>query len=432
MALLLYIMLIEMLAGGYASRRHDHGNTNPVFVGNMGRLAECELERLPYSGTLKYFMEGVNPEVLCKIRESMVDHLFRTKRVYGMRTEPHLTHGKRCFLVAIDGVHYYTSNRPIPHSTHRTHGDGRTEYMLCALEAVLVCPSGIRLPLMTEFIENAEKEYDKQDCELKAAKRLLQRLKKKYQNMSLVILMDGLYLCGDILELCQKAHWEYSITVTDHTRAFMRKADAALERSGNREVACDPKTGIRRTVEWANFVEHNFSAGGLEDGGEGKRKSKSAFKLNVIRMKTTNCRGEAEMLYYATSLPLHSKDKEALDVLDMICRSRWQIEELFDTEKNHGLKLEKAFGTRGYAGQNYYLLVQIAEIIRTVVIVRSNLFRRLQQMANGKEIKDTIQAPMLKWYGTLECLAECIRTSLAARPLNVLDDNVKRLVYDTA
>lgn len=430
MALLISIMLTEMLAGGYASRRHDHDNKNHIFVDNMGRLAECVLERLPYSGTLKYFMEGIKPEILCKIRERMVDHLFRTKRVYGMRTEPHLTRDKKCFLVAIDGVHYHTSNRPIPHSTHRTHDDGRTEYMLCALEAALVCPGGIRIPLMTEFIENGEGEYDKQDCELKAAKRLLQQLKEKYPNMPFVILMDGLYLCGDILDICQNAHWDYSITITDRAKAFMRNADSALKHSSNREVGRDPKTGRTRTVEWVNFVKYNFSVGRLGEGRDGKRKSE--FKLNVIRMKTVNRRGETEMLYYATSLPLHSKDKEALDVLDMICRSRWQIEELFDTEKNHGLKLEKAFGTRGYAGLNYYLLVQIAEIIRTVVIVHSNLFRRLQQMANKEEIKDTIQAPMLKWYGTLECLAECIRKSLTVRPLNKLDRDVKRLVYDTA
>jgi len=45
--------------------------------------------------------------------------------------------------------------------------------MLMALEVNIVSPSGIRIPLMTQFIENPDGEYDKQDCEPKAAKRLL-------------------------------------------------------------------------------------------------------------------------------------------------------------------------------------------------------------------------------------------------------------------
>ena len=51
-------------------------------------------------------------------------------------------------------------------------------------------------------------EYDKQDCELKAAKRLLGRLKDEFGRLRLIILLDGLYLCEDILNICRANGWK--------------------------------------------------------------------------------------------------------------------------------------------------------------------------------------------------------------------------------
>ena len=50
--------------------------------------------------------------------------------------------------------------------------------MYMAIQATIVTPGGLRFPLLTEFIENPGREYDKQDCEINAAKRLLEHLKK--------------------------------------------------------------------------------------------------------------------------------------------------------------------------------------------------------------------------------------------------------------
>ena len=56
------------------------------------------------------------------------------------------------------------------------------------LEAKLVVGDMV-FSIDTEFIEN-EETYEKQDCELKAFKRLAKRLKKNYKRLPICILGD--------------------------------------------------------------------------------------------------------------------------------------------------------------------------------------------------------------------------------------------------
>lgn len=49
------------------------------------------------------------------------------------------------------------------------------------------------LSIDTEFIENEDENYDKQDCEIEAFKRLGKRLKKRFKRLPICILGDNLY-----------------------------------------------------------------------------------------------------------------------------------------------------------------------------------------------------------------------------------------------
>jgi len=138
-----------------------------------------------------------------------------------------------------------------------------------------------------------------------------------------------------------------------------------------------------------------------------------------------------DCLVYATTIFLHHQEETVLRILDEICRVRWQIEEQFKVQKHHGLELETAFGTKGFAGQNYYLIVQIADIIRTFML-HSSLFRRLQQHANSEEIKEVIPRPMLDWYGTIAHFVDRFRRAILARGLTEINMDGWRLSYDTA
>ena len=417
MRLLLFLAIIERIMGHSSNRQHDQVKYEDPLKETVCELMDTYPEFLPHSDTMKYSLENLKPEEINGVRQKMVNKLLRGKKIYGMRTGTWFNRNTKFYRIAIDAVHYHTSNAPLEHSTHRTHSDGRTEYMLIALEASIVTPEGIRIPIMTEFIENPEEEYDKQDCELKAAKRLMKRLKDKFGRVKMIILLDGLYLCQDILKTVRLNGWELSVTVTEKTAAFLREAEKRLEgKSGRHFEGVDPKDQRKRKVSWCNGIKYKF---GEEE-----------FVLSVIKM-TKDKDGKEQNFVYATTIFLHRNEVKTLRVLDEICRARWQIEEAFKVQKRHGFELEKAFGIRGYAGQNYYLVVQIADIIRTFML-HSSLFRRLQQYTNSENIKEVIQCPTLHWYGTLKHFVERFRRAILMRELTEIDMKNWRLTYATA
>ncbi|MDQ0289197.1 hypothetical protein J3R75_001304 [Oligosphaera ethanolica] len=410
------LCVLSRLMGNTANRDTDNEQDEQAFLDNLNTLTGGKMERFPHSDTLKYSMEGLPPKELAGMRNKMLGRLIRNKVLDGMRTDETLT-GKKHFLVAIDGVHYHTSSRELPHSTHKTRSDGTVEHMLTALEAHMVCPGGVRIPLMTEPIENPEGgEYNKQDSELVAAKRLLVRLRDKYPRLPMIILMDGLYLCEDIVNLTRKNHMELSVTVKDNTSAFLAKAEQKMAADHrNRVKEDDPADGKQRVVTWTNHVQHTFG--------------KTKVSLNVLAMTKTGSEGKTDKFVYATSIFIHKR--RATNLLDDVCRTRWQIEEAFKVQKCHGLGLEQAFGTVGHAGTNYYHIVQIANIILELML-HSNLFRRLQQHQNPDRVKHTIRERMMTWYGTIKNLMCKFKRSITTRPLSQIDVGEWRLEFDTA
>jgi hypothetical protein len=412
---MIWLSILSRLMANDANRDTNYLQDEQVFLENLILLSNYRVERLPHSDTLRYFYKGLNSRELAELRTKMVRRLIRNKVLDGMRTDQNLN-GKRSFLIAIDAVHYHTSRRELLHSTHRIHSDGTVDYMLIALEAKIVCPNDVRIPLLTEFIENpAGEEYDKQDCELKAAKRLMTRLKAQYPRLSVVILLDGLYLCEDIVNLCRKNRWDLSVTVNDKTPAFLAEAERQMKANPrNRIEEDDPRDGKRRIVKWCNHVRYKFG--------------QTMVDLNVLEMTKKNVKGETVKFVYATTIFL--KERSVVQVLDRICRARWQIEEAFKVQKCHGLGLEKPFGTVGNAGQNFYHIVQIAHMILELML-HSSMFRRLQRHQNPDQIIHTICRSMLEWYGTIKTVMDKFKRYILMKPLSDIDVSGWRLEFNT-
>ena len=106
--------------------------------------------------------------------------------------------------------------RHCPHCLTQRCGK-QTLYLHPVLEAKLLGPGGVVVSLDSAFIDNADAadskgksaEQIKQDCELKAAQRLLPRIKKDYPQRRFVLAVDNLYACGSLFALAQKLGWSF-------------------------------------------------------------------------------------------------------------------------------------------------------------------------------------------------------------------------------
>ena len=77
------------------------------------------------------------------------------------------------------------------HCLYQRTKSGKIIYFHNVLEAKLVGENGFCLSLATEWIENPDGGFDKQDCEQKAFVRLAKKLKRAYPHLPICIIADA-------------------------------------------------------------------------------------------------------------------------------------------------------------------------------------------------------------------------------------------------
>lgn len=87
------------------------------------------------------------------------------------------------------------------------------------LEAKLVSGDGFVVSIGTGFIENENEDVRKNDCETKAFKRFVERLKKEYPRLAVCVLADSLYASEPVFEKCIRGNgWHILLCYKEASR----------------------------------------------------------------------------------------------------------------------------------------------------------------------------------------------------------------------
>ncbi|MDR0612604.1 MAG: hypothetical protein LBG45_03815, partial [Dysgonamonadaceae bacterium] len=155
-------------------------------------------------------MIQTDPEALEGVRMALMSHLFEQKILRPCRLLD-----QYC-PVAVDGTGIVSFDCPhCEHCLKKTSKKGKTTCFHCVLEAKPVTPEGHALSPGSERIENPEGDYEKQDCEHKAFKRLAPKLKKQYPRLPVCIVADGLYPNETMFKICEENDWKFIFTLQD-------------------------------------------------------------------------------------------------------------------------------------------------------------------------------------------------------------------------
>ena len=319
---------------------------SPEALANLNRLSQAEQEAVAHSDTLNYFLGRVPPGSLARLRRQMVHRLVRMKA---------LDHGRLLgrFLVILDATgQLHFRQRHCSHCLQQKSGE-QTLYYHNILEAKLVTPEGLAISLDSEFIENTDPKASKQDCELKAFRRLAERLKKNFPQLPLCLGFDALYANGTVMDICRKNHWKYLITFKEGSLpALWTDYQALLEQCPeNRKTHTTPE-GAKQTFAWVEQLEH------VDD-------QQRTHRVNAFQCHE---KLDAETRFFAwlTNWPLSRETIVALGNRGGRCR--WKIEnEGFNIQKNGGFNLEHAYSTGEPQIKNFYVLLQIAHLILQLV-----------------------------------------------------------------
>ena len=362
----------------------------PEVLGNLNRLAGTAQDSRPVNQTLEYFLEKIGSAPIAGLRQRMVQRLIRMKILDAARLQ-----GR--FLVLIDGSGYLVfGSRHCDACLTQRHG-ATTLYMHQVLEAKLLGPAGTVVSIATEFIDNhdatsapagASSERIKQDCELKAVRRLLAGFRAEFPQLRICLGNDGLYACGEGFQVAKDYQCDYIYTFQPgRLPALWQDFQGLLQLCPEQRVEWTTPQGVRQVYRWVNGLHYTDSVG-------------RAWTVNALECTETNTEGKKTEWSWVTSLDLSRKT--VVEVATHGGRERWRAEnEGFNTQKNSGLNLEHAYSHTCWAA--YYFLLQIAHLLLQL-IEKGSLLRQLAQ----KQGKRTA----VELFGSLKNMAQRLLESL--------------------
>lgn len=381
----------------YSSRREANRElTRPTFW-ELLREVFPEIESIPHMDTVNRLLEKIDPDQLEGVMVQTIKRLLRNRQLQALLVEKH-------YIVAIDGTQKVGRRWPwAKEALHRQHGE-EVSYAAYALEAVLVGPQGVSIPLLTEFCENPAGEealFAKQDCELKACKRLLVRLRKAFPKLRLMIVADGLYANGPMMALCRQLHMDFMIILPrDRLPSVWEEAQAI--RKLEKEQALKHHWGNReQNFWWANHIEYEFR----EAEGFWRR-----LKIHVAGCtETWEENGEKKKAHWAwvSSRPLTKQNMVAR--CNRAARHRWDIEENILVEKHQGYQYEHAFSLNWTAMKNWHLIMHLGHLLNILTLHTEAIVGKVRELGLRGTIKFLRETWMHRWINRDQLLALCTK-----------------------
>jgi len=249
------------------------------------------------------------------------------------------------YLCAIDGVYHHSSEQiHCEQCLSKTHKNGSVTYHHAMLQGAFMHPDKKQvIPVMPEPIANTDGQQ-KQDCEFNASKRFLSQLKKDHPRLGIIIVGDGLFSKGPMIEQVRAKNMHFLFVAKPDDHKYLMEWINAFEALP--EVAFGDAKGRHHRFTYMNQVPLNAQEG--------------AALVNYVHYELTNEKGKVT---YRNSWVTDIEINDANVVrIAKGGRCRWKIEnECFNTLKNQGYHLEHNFGHgKQYLSHNMYLLTLLA------------------------------------------------------------------------
>lgn len=321
-------------------------------------MVRANNETLCHGDTLEKILRWVPWSRTAVVRKEMIHRLIRMKALERYRLLD------RYYLIAIDGTgsvtyHQRHCDKCLTMTSKKT---GKTTYYHPVLEAKLVTATGLAFSMETEFIENPEmegkkkgKQRVKQDCELKAFYRLAKKLKENFPQLSICLVLDGLYAAKPVFDICRKNAWKFIITFKPGSMPKTYEEFLALQKLQADNRIIHRVNNIHQSFRWVTEIAY-------ED-----------HLLNAFQCVENKPNARSQFFAWITNLTMTRQN--VVSIANNGGRQRWKIENQgFNIQKNGGYSLEHAYSKNENAGKNYYLFLQIAHTINQL-IERGSLLR---------------------------------------------------------
>jgi hypothetical protein len=347
-----------------SSRREANRRmSRPVFLANLQELFP-ELDSLPHHDTLYRLLAGIDVAEIEAAHLDLVRRLVRKKKF-----SPYLI--EQCYPIAIDGTQKFARDllwadqaleRPVGPAEK-----GATQYYVFVAEACLALRNGMVLPLMSEFLRHTE-EAEEEDCEQEAFKRLAERLKRAFPRLPIMLLLDGLYPNGTIMEICRRYRWQFMIVLKDKVLPSVWSEARGLRPYQSENRRQQPWGNRQQSFWWVNDIEYTY-------GPNERRRLTIHFVVCEESWEEVGPGAEVETHKsrhaWVSSHPLsHSTIHERCN---LGARHRWGVEANILVEKHQGYRYEHSFAYQWTAMKGYHYLMRLGHFLNVLACYSETL-----------------------------------------------------------
>jgi len=387
-----------------ASRREaTREMTRPMFMANLRRLFP-ELEDLPHHDTLARILERVDVNEIEQAHVDMIRHLIR-----GKKFQNYLIAG--CYPVAIDGTQKFTRAqlwdvgclerklRSKKDENNAQEQEEKKQYYVYVLEANLAFQNGMVLPLLSEVLSytKGDDKKNKQDCEQRAFKRLAERLKTCFSHLRIMVLLDGLYPNGPVMEICRKSNWDFMIVLQNDSLPTVWEEIEGLKDLQRENRLLRKWADRKQFFWWVNDIDYRYICPISK-----KQKKQTVYAViceeswEEIAADSTEVVEKRSRHAWISSEPLHQRTVH--ERCNLGARHRWGIESGILVEKHQGYHYEHCFSYEWEAMRGYHYLMRLGHALNVLArhsYVLAKYVRDLGVRGLIAFVRNTIGSPWL-------------------------------------
>lgn len=343
----LVIFLFRMESGNkFDDKSHDEDEKYSKT--NMAKFINAPEDRVPVIKTIEKFLMNLEEN---SVNELMIAFFKDLQQSKFFKQHPQIMPGD-FFLLAADCVHTHTydhihhldtsGNNDCDCCLKRVYNKGteneKVRWQHNTLVFCFIFEGRLKIPIyrypihakQVVNLESASDDAHKQECEVVALKAALPIIRQAFPKMKIVLLLDGLYANKPVIRLSEEHKCGYIIVRKEACLPLLAKECDENAKHSNHKKNCVKR--CRRihkdwTIEQVCAWFNNMYLG-------------DDVSTNVLRFCERRTKNEEVQHYKCEWLFSWRLSGKTCEAAVRQARSRWQIEDLFNSCKNRGYNLK--------------------------------------------------------------------------------------------
>lgn len=329
------------------------------------------IEQIPSDNEIRSLLDPVAPSYVTTVFREIFHRLDRSGVLKGYRSHAH------CLLVAMDGTEYFSSKKiHCEQCSFRELSNGKLNYFHSVLTPVIVQSGNEHvIALEPEYITPQDGK-DKQDCEIEAGKRWIEKYGDFYARQGVTLLGDDLFSRQPYCQKLKDKHLHFILVCKPDSHPALYETVEYLASNGvlgtYKKRVWNGKYGEIYTYRYANKLP--------------LRGDQEAIEVNWCELTVTR-EDNGEQLYKNAFITDFEVLETTVEAIVRDGRARWKVEnEHNNVLKTKGYHLEHNFGHGSeYLSSLLLSLNLLAFLFHTVLDLVSERYHKIRQVLRSRQ-----------------------------------------------